>query len=25
MPQNIGAEAAEFIMMEFKGRDTFQR
>ena len=25
MPQNIGAEAAEFIMMEFKGREAFQR
>ena len=25
LPQNIGAEAAEFIMIEFKNRDVFRR
>jgi hypothetical protein len=25
LPQNIGAAAAEFIMVEFKDRDTFRR
>jgi hypothetical protein len=25
LPENIGAEAAEFIMVEFKNRDTFRR
>jgi hypothetical protein len=25
LPENIGADAAEFIMIEFKGRQTFRR
>jgi hypothetical protein len=25
LPQNIGAEAAEFIMIEFKNRDVFRK
>ena len=25
LPQNIAKDAAEFIMVEFKGRDTFQK
>ena len=25
LPENIGTDAAEFIMMEFKGRDRFRR
>jgi hypothetical protein len=25
LPENIAAEAAEFIMVEFKDRETFQR
>jgi hypothetical protein len=25
LPENIGADAAEFIMVEFKGRETFRK